>query len=88
MIRFIFKTSFKRAFKKRFGGNQKILSQVRERIEIFQDNPRHPYLHDHALKGKREGFRSFSVTGDVRIIYYWEDNIAYFVDIGTHNQVY
>ena len=30
----------------------------------------------------------FYVTGDVRVIYYIHEETAYFVDIGTHAQVY
>jgi len=45
-------------------------------------------LQDHLLMGKLEGYRAFSVTGDIRVVYYIHDQTAYFVDIGTHNQVY
>lgn len=56
---------------------------------MFMDNPRHPLLRDHALKGAKEGLRAFWVTGDVRIIYHriGEDEVE-FLDIGTHAQVY
>lgn len=57
-------------------------------VKIFEQNNSDPTLKDHALSGKLKGYRSFFVTGDIRVIYYIHENIAYFVDIGTHNQVY
>lgn len=61
---------------------------MKERLSMFITNPRHPLLHDHALKGNRSGHRSFSVTGDIRIIYRVIDDAIELLDIGTHNQVY
>jgi len=55
---------------------------------MFTNNSKDPILRDHALGGKMKGFRSFSITGDIRVVYYISENIAYFVDIGSHNQVY
>jgi len=57
-------------------------------LELFKINPQNPILRDHALKGDKIGLRSFSITGDYRVIYYIEDETAYFLDIGTHAQVY
>lgn len=48
----------------------------------------HPLIRDHALTGAKHGFRSFWVTGDIRIIYLQEEDDVQFYDIGTHNQVY
>ncbi len=88
MIKFIVRPAFTRAYKKRIASNLHLRTRVEERIRLFQHNPNNPLLHNHALVGKMKGFRSFSISGDLRIIYYWEDGIAYFIDIGTHNQVY
>lgn len=87
-MRFELRAGFKRAYKKHIANNDKLRLQVSERIALFQQNPAHPMLHDHMLKGKMIHLRSFSVTGDIRIIYFMEDDVAYFTDIGTHNQVY
>ena len=87
MLDFELRPNFRRLYKKRIGNNVALHKRVGERIEIFRNNRAFPTLHDHALKGTKEGLRSFSVTGDIRIIYYIQNNTAYFVDIGTHNQV-
>ena len=80
---------FKKAYKKRIAPQDKLVSQTRERIAQFQENPHDPIVKDHALSGAKEGFRAFSVTGDIRIVYLplQEDEVV-FVDIGSHNQVY
>lgn len=43
---------------------------------------------DHALTGSIKGYRAFSVTGDVRVVYERVDDGVLLHDIGTHNQVY
>ena len=83
-----FTKDFTKTFKKRFTNRPSIQNRLEERVRLFINNSTSPMLKDHALGGKMEGFRSFSVTGDVRVIYYIYEDIAYFVDIGTHNQVY
>ena len=81
--------NFKRAYKSRIAKNSKLSKQTAKRIETFRKNPTHPTLHNHPLKGKRKGFRSFSISGDIRIVFYQEfDNTVVFIDIGTNNQVY
>ena len=79
---------FIKSYKKRFGGNKKVKAKFVERTKLFQNNPTNPILKDHQLKGEKSNQRAFSVTGDIRVIYQITRNIVYFVDIGTHNQVY
>ena len=43
---------------------------------------------DHKLIGSLEGFRSFSITGDIRVVYRKDGAEIELYDIGTHNQVY
>lgn len=88
MIPFEVYPGFKRAYKKRIAHSSKLQLRVKERITLFQTNPHSPLLNDHPLKGNKVGYRAFSVTGDIRIIYFMERGIAYLVDIGSHNQVY
>lgn len=80
---------FKTFYKKRIAFSSKLVSKADERIKLFKENPQNPILKDHALTGKRKDLRSFSITGDIRIVYQpiGKDNVL-FLDIGTHNQVY
>jgi addiction module RelE/StbE family toxin len=80
--------SFDKHYKKRISSNRSLVVRAKERIDIFVKNPNDPILKDHPLKGKSKGFRAFSITGDIRVIYQIIEGTAYFFDIGTHNQVY
>jgi len=63
-------------------------NRVKKKIKLFQNDPFHHSLHSHKLKGSFLNTFSFSVANDLRIIYYWKDERAVFVDIGTHKEVY
>jgi len=81
--------SFEKAYKKRIVVGSRLDEKVEEKIRIFKNNPKHPILRDHVLKGKKRNLRAFCVTSNVRIVYKQiaEDKVL-FLDIGTHNQVY
>lgn len=83
-----FTKSFKKNYKKRIHGNKNLENRFEDRYDLFINNQSDEILKEHQLSGKLKGFRSFSITGDIRVIYYIHDNTAYLVDIGTHNQVY
>jgi len=83
-----FHSGFTKNFNKRFGNNNKIKKKLFERSKLFQIDSTNSILKDHSLKGTKSEYRAFSVTGDIRVIYKISNEIAYFVDIGTHNQVY
>lgn len=87
-MRTYFTRTFKKHYHNRIFPSLNLNQQFRERRNLFIENSRHSILKDHPLSGKMKGFRAFSVTGDIRVIYYIRGDIAYFVDIGTHNQVY
>jgi len=79
---------FKKHFKVRILNNFKLSSKYFERFELFLINPNDPMLDDHGLTGTMIGKRSFSITGDYRVVYGLDrDNIVLY-DVGTHNQVY
>jgi addiction module RelE/StbE family toxin len=80
---------FKKAYKKRIFYDKKLVHRVEMRLGLFQNNPHHPLLRDHPLKGARYGYRAFWVTADIRILYYpVDDKIIVLYDVGSHNQVY
>ncbi|MBI4272569.1 type II toxin-antitoxin system mRNA interferase toxin, RelE/StbE family [Candidatus Uhrbacteria bacterium] len=60
------------------------LAIVKERI--FRNNPLHPSLRLHALRGKLEGIYSLSISGNYRIIFERQKNgDILFISIGTHD---
>jgi addiction module RelE/StbE family toxin len=60
---------FDKNFSKRINPNKKLIKQFQNRLTLFRDNPQHPILKDHQLTGSKKDFRSFSLTGDYRIVY-------------------
>lgn len=82
--------SYSRIFKKMF---QKLSArhqnQFEERLTIFEKNPFHPRLHNHALNGVWFEYRSININGDLRAVYekISDDHIE-FVVIGSHSKLY
>ncbi len=63
--------------------------RVRERQTIFIVDRQHYLLRDHALQGKLLGYRSFSITGDISVLYEAISvSTLRFIDIGTHHELY
>ena len=77
---------FSKHFRKRISPFPKLGNLVKQRIKIFLTDP--VAVKDHALIGQKAGKRSFSVNGDMRIIYEDLGDRYLFIDIGSHNQVY
>ncbi len=79
-----FKKSFKKLITKRPGTSINVL----EKILLFSQDPYNPVLEMHKLKGF-ENVWSFSVETDLRILVDLSiPSIAYFMIIGTHDEVY
>lgn len=62
--------------------------KFKQRRNIFLDNPSDPILNNHSLEGKYKGYRSIDIAGDLRVVYEPIDDVALFVAIGTHSQLY
>jgi addiction module RelE/StbE family toxin len=71
---------------------KKLSPEVRQRLQenlrVFSENPLHPRLRNHALKGKYKEYRSIDVSGDVRALYLQREDRAIFDAVGTHSQLY
>lgn len=83
-----FASKFRKHLTRRIAGTPSLRNKFDTRLTLFLDNPRNPLLNDHTLKGDQSGRRSFSITGDIRVIYRKTDDTIILLDIGTHNQVY
>lgn len=62
--------------------------KLQERVRIFVNNPLHPLLRNHALKGKYKAYCSIDITGDIRALYLQKEEEAIFDCVGTHSQLY
>jgi len=67
-----------------------IKNNFKLRLEIFIQDKNYPLLNNHQLLGELKKYRSINITGDWRAIFEDINNgeVAYFVAIGTHSQLY
>ena len=58
-------------------------------LELFLEEPNHPALRNHALRGRFSNIRSLDVTDDYRALFHMKDvGSVLFIDIGTHGELY
>jgi len=57
-------------------------------LELFQDDPFHPSLRNHAIRDKMSGKRSIAVNNDLRIVFTEHGQDVTLLAIGTHAEVY
>jgi len=56
------------------------------KILLFENNPFHPGLNTHKLKGSLSKFWSFYVTKNYRVFFrFLENNEAIYYDVDTHD---
>lgn len=61
---------------------------IKKKIIFFKNNPNHPSLRKHKLTGNLNNHWSISINKSLRMIYIEMEEEFYFIDIGTHDQVY
>lgn len=88
MIDLEYTSKFKRKYKKLIRKNPQLKSRIKTQLEKFIENPFLGGLHSHKVIINDIEVFSFSVTGDIRIAYRWEGDIAVLIDIDTHNNLY
>ncbi len=84
-----FHSHFKKSYQKRIKGNKSLEKKFKQRLSLFTKNPQNIILKNHKLTGSLHDYLSFSITGDIRVVYFQLNiNTVVFYDIGSHNQVY
>jgi addiction module RelE/StbE family toxin len=67
----------------------KFQRQFDERLLLLLEDPTHPVLRVHPLKGSHGGYWSMNVSGDLRALYLKKgDELIIFALIGTHSQLF
>ena len=61
---------------------------LRAALRRFAVDPRDPLLRTHKLKGELVDYWAFSVDDDLRVLFRWDADVAFLVNIGTHDEVY
>jgi mRNA-degrading endonuclease YafQ of YafQ-DinJ toxin-antitoxin module len=63
-------------------------SLLRAALRRFVVDPQDPLLRTHKLMGELAAYWAFSVDDDLRVLFRWEGDEAFLVNIGTHDEVY
>lgn len=63
-------------------------SMLRAALRRFGADPRDPLLRTHKLKGGLGDYWAFSVDDDLRVLFRWEGDKAFLVNLGSHDEVY
>lgn len=79
---------FLKSYQKRVAPDKKLVNRFKQRLELRLKDPASAIIKDHRLTGELKQYRSFSVTGDIRVVYQIEDDTLKLYDVGSHNQVY
>ena len=83
MIKIVYRSTFFRHCKKLPNILQE---EIKEKIELFRENPKHPFLKTHKLKGTLKKCYSFSVNYKYRVIFYYKTkNVAVLLGVGDHS---
>ena len=61
---------------------------LRAALRRFAAEPQDPLLRMHKLKGDLDAYWAFSVDDDLRVLFRWEGDKAFLVNLGSHDQVY
>lgn len=61
---------------------------LRAALRRFAADPRDPVLRTHKLRGELEGYWAFSVDRDLRVLFRWEGDEVFLVNLGSHDEVY
>ncbi|HEV2006855.1 MAG TPA: hypothetical protein VGQ85_09600 [Candidatus Limnocylindrales bacterium] len=63
-------------------------SFLRGALRRFVVDPHDPLLRTHKLKGELSDYWAFSVDGDLRVLFRWDGDRAFLVNLGSHEEIY
>ena len=61
---------------------------LRAALRRFAPDATDPLLRVHKLKGELRGYWAFSVDEDLRVLFRWDGDTAFLVNLGSHDEVY
>ncbi len=90
----IWSPNFTRALRRKIRQNPLLHQSVVTTVRQLADDPFHPSLHSHKLKGSLAGVWACTVDYDNRILFEFvddpnsEENAIHLLALGTHDEVY
>ena len=94
MISLVWSPAFTRTLKQKIRRNAELRQQVEQTLRQLAEDPFHPSLHSHKLKGALAGTWACSVAYDLRIIFEFVQNPEsgeeeiLLLTVGSHDEVY
>lgn len=61
---------------------------LRAALRRFAADPRDPLLRTHQLKEELNDYWAFGVDDDLRVVFRWDGDVAFLVNLGSHDEVY
>jgi mRNA-degrading endonuclease YafQ of YafQ-DinJ toxin-antitoxin module len=83
-LRFVVSSRFRRRAGKLDGRRSALLRAALRRFVI---DPGDPLLRIHKLKGDLAGYGAFTVDDDLRVLFRWDGDVAFLVNLGSHDEV-
>ena len=82
--------SYKKRLRKFIQSHKDMAVRYEKTLRILQENPYHPSLRLHKLKGNLSEYYSISMNIEYRIImdFMIVDEVIILLDIGVHDEVY
>ena len=68
--------------------NKTLKYEIKNKLNLYRKNPKHPSLRLHKLKGRFVESWSITIESNIRIIFTYVNDGILLVDIGTHDEVY
>lgn len=66
----------------------KLFNKIEKKIELFQNDQKHPSLRLHKVTREIKDVWSISINKSIRMLYTKLEDDSYFFEIGTHDEVY
>jgi mRNA-degrading endonuclease YafQ of YafQ-DinJ toxin-antitoxin module len=61
---------------------------LRAALRRFAVDPQDPLLRTHKLKGELADYWAFRVDDDLRVLFRWNGDEAFLVNLGSHDEAY
>jgi mRNA-degrading endonuclease YafQ of YafQ-DinJ toxin-antitoxin module len=84
-VRFVVSSRFTRRAGKL---DERRAALLRAALRRFAADPRDPLLRTHKLKGDLADYWAFSVDDDLRVLFRWDGDVVFLVNLGSHDEVY
>jgi addiction module RelE/StbE family toxin len=89
MIKLIWGARFEKQLQKYIQKHSHNKKLIKDKLEIFVQNPFDPELKNHKLSGKLKGLSAISMEYDCRIVFeFLNKNEVLLISIGSHDEVY